>query len=85
MRTLILAGLMGLTLLTGCARRYVITLSSGSRIETKGKPKLDGNVYRYKDISGAAGAVSRLRVREIAPASMAGSPSSSGFKATPKK
>jgi hypothetical protein len=85
MRTLILAGLIGLTLMTGCAQRYVITLTTGSRIMTKGKPKLEGASYHYKDIAGNPGVVSRMRVREVAPASMAGSPSSSGFKAAPKK
>lgn len=85
MRTLILAALTGLTLLTGCAQRYVITLQNGNRITTHGKPQLQGSNYVFKDSAGQPGIVSRMRVREISPASMAGSSSSSGFKNAPAK
>jgi hypothetical protein len=71
--------------LTGCARHYVMTLNNGSRITTKGKPKLQGNDYVYKDVMGQPGAVSSGRVREISPASMSESSSASGFKAGPSK
>jgi hypothetical protein len=57
-------------LLTGCARSYVITLNNGARIATKGKPKLEGGAYVFKDVKGQPGHVSAGRVREIAPASM---------------
>ena len=57
-------------LLTGCARNYVITMSNGARITTKGKPKLQNGSYVFKDASGQPAQVSAGRVREIAPASM---------------
>jgi hypothetical protein len=83
MRTLILAGLACLTLLTGCAQHYVILLQNGNRITTHGKPQLQGSNYVYTDSAGQPGTVSRMRVREIAPASMAGPSSSSGVKNAP--
>lgn len=67
----ILVLLLLVGLFTGCARSYVITLNNGSRITTQGKPKLSGSTYVYKDASGKPAQVSTLRVREIAPASMA--------------
>ncbi|MCL4786420.1 MAG: YgdI/YgdR family lipoprotein [Verrucomicrobia bacterium] len=57
-------------LVSGCARSYVITLNNGARIATKGKPKLEGGAYVFKDVKGQPGHVSAGRVREIAPASM---------------
>jgi hypothetical protein len=68
---LILVLLLFVGLFTGCARSYVITLNNGSRITAQGKPKLSGSTYVYKDASGKPAQVSILRVREIAPASMA--------------
>lgn len=58
-------------LFTGCARHYVITLTSGARITTLSKPKLKGPVYVFKDAKGQPAQVSAGRVREIVPASMA--------------
>jgi hypothetical protein len=56
--------------LCGCASHYVMTLSNGSQIDTRGKPRLKGAFYVYKDALGREGYVSSSRVREIAPASM---------------
>ncbi len=56
---------------TGCARNYVMTLSNGSRTMSRGKPKLEQGVYKFKDVAGQEHMVSAGRVREIAPASMA--------------
>ena len=58
-------------LLAGCARNYVITLNNGTRVTTRGKPKLQGGTYLFKDAKGQPAQVSAGRVREIAPASMA--------------
>ena len=58
-------------LLTGCARNYVITMSNGTRVTTRGKPKLQDGSYLFKDAKGQPAQVSAGRVREIAPASMA--------------
>lgn len=58
-------------LLTGCARTYVITMNNGARVTAKGKPKLQGSTYFFKDAQGQPAQVSAGRVREIAPASMA--------------
>ncbi|TAK98477.1 MAG: YgdI/YgdR family lipoprotein [Verrucomicrobia bacterium] len=57
-------------LLTGCARHYVITLNNGAQITCRGKPKLVGETYVYKDARGQSFGVPSLRVREVAPASM---------------
>jgi hypothetical protein len=57
-------------LLTGCARHYVITLNSGKRVTSIGKPKLDGGAYVFKDVHGQTSVVPAGRVTEIAPASM---------------
>lgn len=67
-------------LLTGCARNYVITLNNGSRITTNSKPKLQGSAYVFKDAKGQPAQVSAGRVREIAPASMAGEEGSQFIK-----
>jgi len=67
-------------LLTGCARNYVITMSNGSRVTTKGKPKLQDGIYVFKDFRGQPGQVPAGRVREIAPASMAKEEGSQFFK-----
>lgn len=68
----ILSGLLVLTLLLcGCARAYVITLTNGTRITAKGKPKFQNGSYVFKDAQGQPAQVSAGRVREIAPASMA--------------
>ena len=59
-----------LIMLTGCASRYVITLSNGSQVVTAGKPKLVNGYYVGKDTRGNPVEVSAGRVREVAPASM---------------
>lgn len=69
-KQLLLLTLVGVGLLCGCSRQYVMTLSNGARITTNGKPKLDGNSYVFKDAKGQEIRVPTGRVREIAPASM---------------
>jgi hypothetical protein len=55
---------------TGCMNRYVITLSSGYVITTKGKPKYDKptDTFRYTDLKGKKRYVPSVSVREVAPA-----------------
>ena len=54
---------------TGCMNRYVITLSSGYVITTKGKPKYDKatDTFRYTDLKGKPRYVPSVSVREVAP------------------
>ena len=77
--------LLGFALLTGCARNYVITLSSGTQIGTQGKPVLKGGSYYYKDATGAAKSVSVGRVSQIETASSAARGSKAGFINSPSK
>ena len=63
--------LVGLSILTGCAHNYVMTLTNGSQIITASKPRLERSSYVYKDAKGRDCFVPAGRVREIAPASMA--------------
>ncbi len=72
MRRVILPLLAGLLVLTGCASHYVITLTNGAALTTTSKPQLREGAYHFKDAKGQESAVSAGRVREIAPASMAG-------------
>lgn len=57
-------------MLAGCASHYVITLNNGMKIDTKGKPKLQGNSYVFKDVLGRESSIPSGRVTQIAPASM---------------
>ena len=75
---------LGLLMLSGCARHYVITLSNGSRIGTRGKPHLQGGFYVFKDAMGRESYVGAGRVVEIAPASMANQ-AGPVFTPTPRK
>lgn len=70
MKNLLPTTLLGLVLLTGCARSYVITRNDGSRVTTVSKPKLQDGSYVAKDANGQPIIVPAGRVREIAPASM---------------
>jgi hypothetical protein len=54
----------------GCARHWVMTLTNGTQIDTRGKPKLQKGYYVYKDPLGREGYVYAGRVREMGPASM---------------
>ena len=71
--------------LAGCARHYVLTLTSGSRVTAVGKPKLDGGAYVYKDVNGQTVTLAAGRVTEVAPASMAQKKTKSSFKSTPSR
>lgn len=71
--------------LTSCARNYTITLNSGNRITTKGKPKLERGYYVFKDSQGQPGSVPLGRVREVSPSNMRSSRVSSGYSAEPMK
>jgi len=60
-----------LSLLSGCSHNYVVTLSNGARIGASSKPKLEAGYYHFKDVNGQQTVIPEVRVREIAPASMA--------------
>ena len=57
--------------LSGCSTQYVMKLSNGTQIVVKGKPKLKGPTYYYKDATGQVNTIPQSRVTEVEPASMA--------------
>jgi hypothetical protein len=61
--------ILGLLFGAGCVQRYRITLTSGTTIDTKSKPKFDANktAYVFKDDRGQPARVPAFKVREIAP------------------
>ena len=71
MKTTLLLLLVGLIVLPGCARSYVLRLTNGSQITTAGKPQLKDGAYHFKDAKGEEQQVMAARVREVAPASVA--------------
>jgi len=85
MKRLPLLLLIGCALLAGCASRYAITLTNGNRLNAVGKPRLEGGSYVFKDTKGQTIYLPAGRVREVAPASMAGSRMQSGVKTVPSK
>jgi hypothetical protein len=70
-------------LLTGCARHYAVTLNSGNRITSVGKPQLKNGNYVFKDGSGQSISMPASRVREIAPEGMSDARGQSGYSARP--
>ena len=72
MKSAVLVLSAGLAALCGCAHNYVIKMDNGKQITTANKPKLQHGQYVFKDGAGRLQYVSQGRVREIAPASMAG-------------
>jgi hypothetical protein len=71
MKKLVLSSSLLLTVLCGCTQHYVMRLNSGLVVTTKGKPKLQGAFYHFKDAQGHDNVVAQSRVAEIAPASQA--------------
>ena len=71
MKTIVSILLLGTVLLSGCARRYVITQNNGATISTRSKPKLKNGSYVYRDFEGRTTSIPAGSVRQIAPASMA--------------
>ncbi len=56
-------------LLAGCAHRYDMVLTNGTRVTNVSKPTLDRQegVYTYKDVAGNVKHINSGRVVEIAP------------------
>lgn len=52
-------------LLSGCVRRYAITLNNSDVILTTSRPKLVRGYYVFKDADGQEVRVNELRVRQI--------------------
>ncbi len=69
MKSWLLAILLGATLLTGCASRYVITLTNGRQVVAAAKPRLDGFNFVFTDPAGRTNSIPSTEVRAIAPAS----------------
>jgi hypothetical protein len=57
--------LLAMLALNGCAHNYVITLSNGSQITAKSKPRLERGYYFFEDGQGRKSYVAAGRVREI--------------------
>ena len=72
----LLCPLFSLLLLTGCARRYNITLNNGHVVTTYSKPKRSktGDAYVFKDRAGKLPAVPAGSVRQIEPQSHSSAP-----------
>ena len=85
MKNCLLVCVLGLVVLTGCARRYIVTLQNGSQMTAHGKPKLENNAYVFKDGSGQTRYVPVSRVREVAPSYVPSSPYSSDQSPSPLK
>ena len=85
MKPLLTLALFATLLLAGCARHYTITLNSGGRISTLGKPRLENGTYIFKDAKGQPGSLPAGRVREVTPSNMSSSRINSGFSASPTK
>jgi hypothetical protein len=77
--------LMGLVLFTGCAHNYTMTLTNGTQLGAKGKPKLKEGVYYFTDASGNETSMPAGRVSQIEPASSAAKSKKTGFIDAPKK
>lgn len=86
-RLAIAALLLGLIAGTGCARRYMITLSRGTAIMAKGKPRYDktNDCYTFTDVRGERQSIPSSRIREIAPASMSSQTTTMPFKIAPAR
>jgi hypothetical protein len=65
----LLACLFSAVLLSGCAHRYDIMLTNGSRVTNVTKPVLDrsNGVFTYKDVAGNEHKVNAGRVVDIGP------------------
>jgi hypothetical protein len=61
--------LLLLTMLTGCAQRYKVTLRNHQEIVTSSRPEFDKETqtYRFKDSSGKAVILPGFRVKDIEP------------------
>jgi hypothetical protein len=77
--------LTGLVLFTGCAHNYTMTLTNGTQLGAKGKPKLKEGVYYFTDASGNETSVPAGRVAQIEPAAAAAKNKKTGFIDAPSK
>ena len=79
--------LLGLMALGGCARHYVVRLSRGTTITSKGKPRLDKTTgcYVFTDTKGRQQVIPASAIREIAPASMSSDSTLPPLKTSPAR
>jgi hypothetical protein len=68
---LVLALLVSLTVLCGCAHQYLIKLNNGDQLISPNKPKLQGATYHFTDSSGTELVIPRSRVKKIATVTVA--------------
>ena len=85
MKCFSLLAVLALSLLTGCARNYTITLNNGRQIGAQGKPQLKDGAYHFKDALGRDTSVAAGRVAQIETASSAKQGGKSGFIDAPSK
>ena len=53
---------------SGCAlRQYDVTLSNGTVVSARSKPKLVEGLYEFKDLNGKVQKIPQYRISEIAP------------------
>jgi hypothetical protein len=66
----------------GCVTRYSLTMTNGEVVTARGKPTYNAEKggYYYKDANGKLSFVFASKVREVAPASMAGKGNSQFIK-----
>ena len=64
-RIVVIAPLIGLVVLCGCAHQYLMKLSNGDQILSLSKPKRQGTLYKFTDESGESHLIPRDRVAKI--------------------
>lgn len=74
MKTTPLSFLALVLVCAGCATRYDMTLSNGSVITARGKPRVDEqrHLIFFTDANGQTNVIPQFRVTQIEPHSMAG-------------
>jgi len=85
MKNFHLLSLLGIVLLTGCARNYVVTLNNGTQVGARSKPELKDGAYYFKDATGRDTSVAAGRVSQIESAGIASKSKKSGFINSPSK
>ena len=60
---------LGVALLSGCASRYVVTLTDGRQVVAAAKPHLVDFNFVFTDLNGRTNSIPSTDVRAITPAS----------------
>jgi hypothetical protein len=83
--TFALSLLMALTLLSGCAHRYLIKLTNGDQMISISTPKVKDGNYHYRDEDGVECVIPRNRVANIETGAVESKEKKSTTPAGPKK